>query len=75
MVFEIIKGTTEPEVCIVIPGDIHTFEVTCDIRPEVVRKVSQMEMACLIEFEKGKPVSYCDKGSDIVAKLAVYRRR
>lgn len=74
MVFEILKGSTEPKVCIIFPGEPHSFEVSCDLRPELVRKASQMEKVCLVEFDKGKPYSMCDKGSEIVAKIAMYKR-
>lgn len=69
MVFEILKGKTSPKYCVVFP-ETRDFVVTCDIRPDVMRAIQTKEKACLIEFKDGTPYSYCDKGTEILTKLA-----
>ncbi|MEZ0319737.1 MAG: hypothetical protein ABWK05_07090 [Pyrobaculum sp.] len=65
MVWQVLKGSTKPTACVVVPTPTNDFEVTCDIEP---RRLLDKEKVCLIEI-RDKPYVMCGKGSEVLAHL------
>lgn len=72
MVFDILKGSSKPKYCLVVPGpNPGDFTVECEPKGDRLRQVADMEKVCAIEIHpSGQVYSLCDKGTAIVARLA-----
>ena len=68
--WEILKASTRPNVCIVMPAGPFDFTVSCDVTRDTVRQIIDKEKVCIIEFDdKRRAMSFCGTGKEIVSRL------